>query len=95
MIEPIIITALALYAAGVLQSEGMLLQPLRKWLNGKGIPVFLAKPLYACPPCMASIWGSIVWFFVGVDFFSVDWPLFVFSVCGLTYILIYNFPYDD
>jgi hypothetical protein len=95
MISSIFIASLALYALGVLQSEGMLLHSLRLWLDKQHIPSLVRKPLYACSPCMSSIWGSVIWFFIGEDFFSVYWPLFCLSVCGSTYILIYNFPYDE
>lgn len=95
MISLITITALALYATGPLQEPGMLLHPLRRWLNARRISSYISKPLYGCPPCMASVWGSLVWFFFGIDFLSIQWPLFVLATSGLTYLLIYNFPYHD
>lgn len=95
MIELIAITSLALYATGVLQQEGMLLYPIRQWLDKRNLPYLIAKPLYLCPPCMASIWGSLVWFFVPGQVFCIGWPLFCLAVCGFTYLLIHNFPFDD
>lgn len=55
---------------------------------------YLSKPLYACPACMASVWGSIIyihymhWSVFGLIFFDV-------AVCGLTWILMWQFPFDD
>ncbi len=94
MIETIIITGLSLYALGLMQAEGMLLHGVRVWLDKKRIPSFLRKPLYKCPPCMASIWGSVVWGFFSISFFTPGWPLFCLSVCSVSYILIYLFPYE-
>lgn len=51
----------------------------------KHIPKFFHKPLFDCPPCMSSIWGTSYYFlFVGFDFKII---LFVFCVCGLNAVL--------
>jgi hypothetical protein len=46
-------------------SEDMILYPVREWLNNKipntGAGNLLYKPLIGCPPCYASLWGSLIY----------------------------------
>lgn len=46
-------------------SEGMLLHFIKEWLSVK-LPEntkwdYLYKPLIGCPPCMASVWGTTIY----------------------------------
>ena len=43
-----------------------------------------AKPLYSCPKCMASVWGTAYWFYFTPD---VPYILFIFAVSGIGEIL--------
>lgn len=95
MLTLTVITSLALYALGMLQQENMLLHPIRKRLDRIKLPYWLTSPLYSCPPCMSSIWGSGVWFLSVPDPLCFDWPIFVLSTSAVTYLIIYNFPYND
>lgn len=67
--------------------EGMLLGWLGDFFH-KTLPVFIQKPLYDCPPCMSSIWGTTIWFASGGDF--IFWVPFCLALCGLLKILAHN-----
>lgn len=57
---------------------------------------YLSKPLYACPACMASIWGSIIYSLNMSSTWNIgEMVLFDFATCGLTWILMWQFPFDD
>jgi len=46
---------------------------------------WLSKPLYDCPPCMASVHGFIFgWFSFGL---TLQLPAFMICLCGLNYII--------
>lgn len=45
------------------------------------LPTWIYKPLYGCPPCMASIWGIIGWFVLGGGLSLWIIPS-ILSLCG-------------
>lgn len=45
----------------------------------------LTKPLYACPPCMASVWGVPLFFGFGLPLLTL--PLFLVCLVGLNHII--------
>ncbi len=52
------------------------------------IPEWLSKPLYDCPPCMASIHGTWVWLITGGELTGL--PIFIISLCGLNKLVAHN-----
>lgn len=46
---------------------------------------FALKPLFACPPCMASVHGTAIHFLNGGD--PITWIPFVVCLCGLNYVI--------
>lgn len=57
--------AIVAYGAYIAMEEGMILNPLAKLFARA--PLWLHKPLFACPPCMCSAWGIPVWLFITND----------------------------
>jgi uncharacterized membrane protein YeiH len=51
-------------------------------------PEWIQKPLYACPPCLASTVGTIMWFYLGGDF--TLWVPFVLALSGFNRIVASN-----
>ncbi len=51
-------------------------------------PEVVLKPIFLCPPCMASLWGSTVWFIFGGDL--IFWVPFVLALSGLNRIVAGN-----
>lgn len=97
MLKLILITALALYGSKVLWLEGMIFEKPKLWLDKVFGDSMIRKPLYACPACMASVWGSVIyWWSVEYSHYALFfWPVFCISVCGMVWILMYQFPYDE
>jgi hypothetical protein len=88
MIEPIIYTALSIVFIHSLFWDGMLLSWVRiNYL--KSLPLFFRKPLFECPVCMTSIYGTVAY---GAAHFVLGYGLdgllpFLFSVGGLLLIV--------
>ena len=47
---------------------------------------YIIKPVYDCAACMASFWGSMLYYFYFHNSFSIDWIIFMFAVAGLNMI---------
>lgn len=66
-------------------SEGYVLHFIAKNLEHTGLPRWLSKPLYGCPPCMSSFYG------IPVGLIVYDWTwvagAYVICLCGLNYIV--------
>jgi len=97
MITYIIILSLCIWGFAALFQEGMLLEklgdflvppePVRKkdWLERNW-----HKPVFSCPICMASVWGTIssAYLFTSGRFDSFEqWIILVFATCGLNFII--------
>lgn len=54
------------------------------------LPLWVSKPLFDCPPCQSSVYGTFSFFIVGnynSDFTVSLWVSFCFILCGLNYII--------
>lgn len=67
--------------------KGMLLERLGDRLE-RTEPAWLNKPLWICPPCMSSVWGTAIWFATGGDW--IWWPAFVLALCGVLKLCVHN-----
>ena len=79
--------------------DKMLLWFVRKWLVDK-IGLYWSKPLVLCPPCMASVWGTLFYWVMTSTLFPVFdtfyqqllfYPFFVVSLCGINSFLQRHF----
>jgi hypothetical protein len=67
---------------------GMILGSLGDWMEKW--PKWLSKPLGLCPPCMASVYGTTVYFTTGGEY-SWWWaPAFVIALSGLMKLIAHN-----
>lgn len=60
------------------------------WLRNllvKRVPAPVLKPIFDCPPCMASVWGTTIWFTTGGEV-SVWWPIYVVALSGLCKLIV-------
>ncbi len=58
------------------------------WLGDiweRRLPEAINKPLWSCPPCLASSVGSVVWFWFGGDL--TNWLPFVLALSGVNRIV--------
>jgi hypothetical protein len=61
------------------------------WLGNiweKRLPDAINMPLWSCPPCMASVHGTWVWFYLGGD--VAMWVPFCLALCGCNKLLSDN-----
>lgn len=93
--------------------EGMIFHGLHKWFIGwdriekvpgksrERIPIWIQKPLYSCPICMASVWGSMgytmgTYFLFGWSAqLLILWPIYCFALAGLNGIIYNLYPGCD
>lgn len=66
---------------------GMILGRLGKIWDNR-LPEALQKPLYSCPPCLASTIGSVLWFYSGGTL--EWWPAYVLALSGVNRIIAGN-----
>ena len=53
---------------------------------------YLLKPLFNCPPCMASVWGIAGWFYFAPDLHLIPYLL---VLCGLNALISKLYYYGD
>lgn len=77
---------LGLYAA---MGEEMVLESLREDFEyiTSGYLMPIRPALYECPICMASIWGTVIWFATGGGE-PVYYLLFIFGIAGFNYLAV-------
>lgn len=82
----IIVGAFWTWGVHCLFDEGFVLNPIREYFRREGMPVWIAKPLYLCPPCMSSVHGMMI---SGIYFEWHLYPMAAYMVClcGLNYII--------
>lgn len=76
--------------------EGMLAYEVGQFLDAI-LPSWIAKPLFNCPTCMASIWGTLFWFTTGGSL-SLWWVVACMALSGYNTIasqLIYSCKDED
>lgn len=68
----------------------MILGPIGDWLFMKA-PAFIHKPLFSCPQCMSSVWGTAFFFAFGLNDRLPSWAFIphVLALCGLTSIAMF------
>ena len=72
--------------------EGMILEGLGQKLD-ETLPEWINKPLWRCPPCMASVHGTILWLtFLSGEYGLLSWPFFVVCLCGVNYVIVNLLP---
>lgn len=65
------------------------------WLGDifeRRLPDAINKPIWQCPPCMSSVWGTTIWFWTGGD---ATWYVpFVLALCGTMKLISHNLLKD-
>ncbi len=62
----------------------MILAPVGRWLERR--PAWFSKPMGLCLPCMASTYGTAMWFLTGGDWRGL--PTFVLALSGALVIVV-------
>lgn len=67
-----------------------------RYYIGKVVSDFWAKPIYSCPPCMASLHtilpftGYAIWLGISPVTALVVWPFYALAVSGLNTLIIHT-----
>lgn len=86
----ILLSLSSLWIMGVnsLFQEDMILEKLGQWQD-ENLPVLVNKPLWRCPPCMASFHGSVLYcLFLCGDYGLLLWLPFVICLAGVNYLIV-------
>lgn len=88
LFHAIVINALVCLGVHVLTREGMLLGSFAEYTRAV-IGEFWCKPLFDCPPCMASVWGLIGWLYLNPAMQLIPYLLLLCGVNALINKLYY------
>jgi len=75
----------------VLTRDGMLFAPIAEYIRSI-VGEYSAKPLFDCPPCMASVWGLLGWFYLMPSLAIVPYLL---VLCGVNALISKLYYYGD
>ena len=103
MIELLIINSLIIWGVYASIQEGFIFEKVGNWIRGdvdgfKPLPSWIKKPLATCPICMASVYGTpVFWFSYLTDLINFDFIIFVyicyiFALAGLNYLILTFMP---
>jgi hypothetical protein len=83
-IGELILGSLWCYGVYALFDNDHLLGPVGDWLE-KFTSVTFCRPLFGCPPCMASVHGAMI----GIGLFGISWTILSYCIClcGLNFII--------
>ena len=86
MITHLFVAACFIFGIRAIFLDGMLLGSLRGRILD-GMPDWAKKPLYACPACMASVYGTL-YFFAILNGPWLAWVFFCVALCGLNWMIM-------
>ena len=88
MIGNVILCVLLITGVNTLLSphNNLILAPVGRWLLGSRLPMWLQNPLWACPVCMSSIWGTSFYVISLYPNYTLTdlalYPVFILAVLG-------------
>lgn len=71
--------------------DGMVFGPIAEYIRAL-VGDFSAKPLFDCPPCMASVWGFLGWFYLTPGLALLPYLL---VLCGVNALISKLYYYGD
>jgi len=93
MINCIILTALFVNGLTIATDSGMILEPLKVWLNSKIGKSKIYKPLIGCVRCMPSIYGTLICLLLLPFGVSLLWQIPLIVVCSSALSAVINSQY--
>jgi hypothetical protein len=87
----ILLNSLICLGVHVLTRDGMLFENIANLVRDN-ISEFWCKPLFDCPPCMASVWGLLGWFYLTPSLAIVPYLL---VLCGVNALISKLYYYGD
>ena len=90
-----LINSLVIYGVFASTGEGMILGFVQRWTtyniylppikSGEKEIAFWTKPLWNCPACMASVYGTAGFYFTDLSWWWL--PVYVFALSGFCYLI--------
>jgi hypothetical protein len=81
MLEFILINSLVIWGIFAATRDGMIFN-----LESLPLPNWLSYPLYECPVCMSSVWGSVGFYMMGDNIWLM--PIWILAIAGLNYLIL-------
>jgi hypothetical protein len=85
----LVLNSLGCLGVHCLTREGMLFEQAANYIR-LYVGEFWSKPLFDCPPCMASVWGLLGWFYLTPSLAIVPYLLVLCGVNALTSKMYYH-----
>jgi hypothetical protein len=89
------ITILCIFGLHVAMMPNMVFTRLRAFLDRKITNEYYRKPLYACPKCMSSVWGSLGFLHllsIGLPihglYIAIYWIIWIFALTGAIHLIM-------
>lgn len=117
MIELIIINSLIIWGVYASIQEGFIFEKIGNWIRmnkaiaseiahkwrkpNDHLPSWIKKPLGTCPVCMASVYGTpVFWFAYLINYLQYDYIIifyicYIFALAGLNYLILAFMPNDE
>ena len=111
MIELLIINSLIIWGVYASLQEGFIWEYWGNRIRGKHhikgelyhyykyqLPSWIKKPLATCPICMASVYGTPVFWFayltdlINFDFIIIVYICYIFALAGVNYLMLTFMP---
>lgn len=75
------LNALVIWGVHCATGPGEVGAPIGKFAEEE-LPEWVAKPTVACPPCMSSVWGSLLFWTIGPRD-AKTFPFYILALSGL------------
>jgi hypothetical protein len=85
----LVLNSLGCLGVHCLTREGMLFEQAANFIRHY-VGEFWSKPLFDCPPCMASVWGLIGWLYFVTDLHLIPYLLILCGLNALTSKMYYH-----
>jgi hypothetical protein len=85
----LVLNSLACLGVHCLTREGMLLEKVGNYIRHY-VGDYWSKPLFDCPPCMASVWGLMGWLYFVTDLHLIPYLLILCGLNALTSKMYYH-----
>lgn len=92
MIEWLIIGSAWIWGIKAITTHPFIFYKQANWIEfhaGK----WICKPLFRCPVCMTSFWGSFIFAISGLNIYL--WPIYIIALAGIQFLIIeFLYPED-
>lgn len=93
MILHLLINALAIIGLHVATWNEMIFARPAAWLENR-LPYWYTKPLFNCPTCMASVWGT-TYFAIYKPAGWLHYPVYILALAAIATFLTKLLPEDE